>query len=66
MPIYEYICKRCNYTTEKLEKINEYSKNICPNCKEIHLERKISASNFKLKGNGWYKTDYKKIEKKDD
>lgn len=66
MPIYEYICKKCNYITEKLEKINENTKNNCPNCKTIQLEKKISASNFKLKGRGWYKTDYKKQNTSDE
>lgn len=66
MPIYEYICLKCNYTIEKLEKINENIKNICPNCKTTYLEKKISVSNFKLKGKGWYKTDYKKNNKNDE
>ena len=66
MPIYEYICLTCKYTIEKLEKINENIKNVCPNCKTIYLEKKISISHFKLKGKGWYKTDYKKDNKSTD
>lgn len=60
MPIYEYICNKCNTRTEKLEKINEKNETICPSCKENSLKKIISISNFNLKGSGWYKTDYKK------
>lgn len=58
MPIYEYICKTCNFSIEKLEKINDIHENTCPHCK-IKLKKIISKSNFDLKGKGWYKTDYK-------
>ncbi|HIH2763137.1 MAG TPA: FmdB family zinc ribbon protein [Candidatus Azoamicus sp.] len=59
MPIYEYICLKCNYKVEKLQKIDETYSDKCPKC-EIDLKKKISVSNFKLKGNGWYETDFKK------
>lgn len=59
MPIYEYLCKKCNYKIEKLHKIDEIYVEKCPNC-NLSLERMISSSNFKLKGTGWYETDFKK------
>lgn len=64
MPIYEYICKKCNFSTEMLEKITEDKKNLCPKCK-TDLNKIISKSYFNLKGNGWYKTDYKKNNEKE-
>lgn len=62
MPIYEYICKNCNITIEKIEKINEKNIQICEICKK-NLEKKISKTSFSLKGTGWYKTDYKNKDK---
>lgn len=57
MPLYEYRCEECGYQFERLMKMD--SKN--PDCPECNSEVKklISASNFELKGTGWYKTDFK-------
>lgn len=56
MPIFEYVCKSCNETFEVLEKpIFADEEKSCPNCGEKDLERIISASSFRLKGDGWYK-----------
>lgn len=60
MPIYEYLCKHCNYITDKLEKINDNTEKKCPRCETYSLKKIVSASNFQLKGSGWYKTDYKR------
>lgn len=59
MPIYEYVCPKCNYKVEKLHKIDEVYLEKCFKC-EVDLKKKISVSHFKLKGNGWYETDFKK------
>ncbi|HIH2762506.1 MAG TPA: FmdB family zinc ribbon protein [Candidatus Azoamicus sp. MARI] len=59
MPIYEYICVKCNYKVEKLHKIDESYFEKCQKC-DLELKKKVSASYFKLKGNGWYETDFKK------
>jgi hypothetical protein len=32
----------------------------CPECGEPQLRRLISAPRFRLKGQGWYETDFKK------
>ncbi len=62
MPIYEYLCEQCNYIMERLEKMTNDNKNkTCPKCKSDKFKKIMSASNFSLKGKGWYKTDYKKI-----
>lgn len=60
MPIYEYQCQRCSHELEKLQKISDEPLSICPECGEPHLKRKISAAGFRLKGGGWYETDFKK------
>ncbi|MCK4609185.1 MAG: zinc ribbon domain-containing protein [Gammaproteobacteria bacterium] len=59
MPIYEYICKKCGYKLEKLQKLNDSPLITCPSCQQDALSKLISASSFQLKGNGWYATDFK-------
>lgn len=36
----------------------------CPSCGESDLFRKISAVAFRLKGSGWYETDFKSENKR--
>ena len=36
----------------------------CPDCGEAELRRLVSAAAFRLKGSGWYETDFKKGRKK--
>ncbi len=57
MPIYEYVCARCNGVTEKIQKMDDPPLKKCPACGG-RLEKKVSAGAFVLKGTGWYATDY--------
>ncbi len=57
MPIYEYQCNRCNEIFEIFHKIEEEGKVACPKCLG-NARRLISASNFILKGSGFYVNDY--------
>lgn len=59
MPIYEYFCLGCNYTFEYFHKTSNIEKVICEKCGS-DVKKLVSKNNFHLKGNGWYKTDYKK------
>ena len=36
----------------------------CPECKKNTLKKLVSAPNFRLKGQGWYETDFKKDNQK--
>jgi len=36
----------------------------CPECEQPALKRLVSASAFRLKGSGWYETDFKKDNKR--
>ena len=36
----------------------------CPACGALRLKRLVSAPQFRLKGTGWYETDFKKDNKK--
>lgn len=59
MPIYEYQCESCKEKTTKLQKISDDPLVTCPKCKKDTLKKIISATSFKLKGTGWYETDFK-------
>lgn len=59
MPIYEYQCGACGHNLEALQKINESPLTECPACGKRSLQKCISATSFRLKGNGWYVTDFK-------
>ena len=60
MPIYEYACKNCDHTLDALQKMDEEPLVFCPSCGEAGLKKLISAPRFRLKGQGWYETDFKK------
>jgi putative FmdB family regulatory protein len=64
MPIYEYQCGACGHTLETLQKISEPPLTTCPACGADTLKKLISASAFRLKGGGWYETDFKTGSKK--
>lgn len=59
MPIYEYECSNCKFYVEALQKISEPPLRKCPSCKKQTLQRLVSAPVFRLKGGGWYETDFK-------
>jgi putative FmdB family regulatory protein len=64
MPIYEYQCQACQYELEALQKISDKPLVECPQCHEPQLKKKVSAAAFRLKGGGWYETDFKTGNKK--
>jgi putative FmdB family regulatory protein len=59
MPFYEYQCKNCGHTLEAMQKINDAPLKKCPHCGKSQLTRLMSAPVFRLKGGGWYETDFK-------
>ena len=60
MPIYAYACKQCDHTLDALQKMSDAPLVDCPSCGEPGLKRLLSAPRFRLKGQGWYETDFKK------
>ena len=64
MPIYEYVCTNCGHEMEALQKMSDAPIRICPQCREEALRKKVSAPSFRLKGGGWYETDFKSGNKK--
>jgi putative FmdB family regulatory protein len=59
MPIYEYQCGDCGHYLDALQKISDDPLKHCPDCGEPSLKRLVSAPRFRLKGSGWYETDFK-------
>src|SRR6187431_3739448 len=59
MPFYEYECPHCSYHDEVLQKITDKPKTQCPSCGKKGLKKLMSAPVFRLKGSGWYETDFK-------
>jgi putative FmdB family regulatory protein len=59
MPFYEYECSNCRFYVEVLQKISEQPLKKCPSCGKNALKKLVSAPVFRLKGSGWYETDFK-------
>jgi putative FmdB family regulatory protein len=59
MPFYEYQCKNCGHELEAMQKVSESPLKKCPHCGKSQLQRLMSAPVFRLKGGGWYETDFK-------
>ncbi len=59
MPFYEYHCANCGHHHEELQKVTDKPLRKCPACGKNKLNRLISAPVFRLKGGGWYETDFK-------
>jgi putative FmdB family regulatory protein len=59
MPFYEYQCKSCGHELEAMQKVSDSPLKKCPDCGKPQLQRLMSAPVFRLKGGGWYETDFK-------
>jgi len=59
MPFYEYECSSCKFYSELMQKISDPPLKKCPSCGKSTMKKLVSAPNFRLKGGGWYETDFK-------
>ena len=59
MPFYEYQCASCGHYFEAMQKITDAPLRKCPDCGKSALKKLLSAPVFRLKGSGWYETDFK-------
>tara|TARA_B100000214_G_C23898872_1_gene595501 strand:+ start:328 stop:699 length:372 start_codon:yes stop_codon:yes gene_type:complete len=66
MPIYAYRCNLCNFSKDILQKLSDKHLVICPECGENSFARQLTAAGFVLKGSGWYVTDFKNGQKKEE
>jgi putative FmdB family regulatory protein len=64
MPIYEYQCSSCGHRLETIQKFTDAPLTDCPDCGKAALQKLLSAPGFRLKGGGWYETDFKGGKKK--
>jgi len=64
MPFYEYQCAKCGHEEEVLQKISDKPLKKCPECGKSAMKKMVSAAAFRLKGSGWYETDFKSGNKK--
>ena len=64
VPIYEYACRSCQHRFETIQKVSEPVLTDCPECGETTLKKLLSAPVFRLKGSGWYETDFKNANRK--
>ena len=64
MPIYEYQCAACGHEAEVFQRMSDPDETHCPQCGKPDFQRMISAAGFRLKGGGWYETDFKSGNKK--
>lgn len=64
MPFYEYKCSNCGYEEEVLQKISDKPLKKCAECGKSTMKKMVSAAAFRLKGGGWYETDFKSGKKK--
>jgi putative FmdB family regulatory protein len=59
MPFYEYECAHCKFYKEVMQKVSDAPLKKCPSCGRNALKKLVSAPVFRLKGAGWYETDFK-------
>jgi len=59
MPFYEYQCSNCGHKMEAMQRLHDSPLKKCPQCGKPQLQRLMSEPVFRLKGGGWYETDFK-------
>ena len=64
MPIYEYQCQGCGHQFDIIQKVSDKKLTLCPKCNQHKLKKLVTSAGFKLKGTGWYETDFKTGSKK--
>ena len=64
MPIYEYKCSKCEHQFEIIQRFSDNPPESCPECGQKSIKKLVSAPSFRLKGGGWYETDFKTGSKK--
>jgi putative FmdB family regulatory protein len=59
MPIYAFDCDACGHHFDRLQKLSDPDPDTCPSCGKPAVRRALTAPSFRLKGAGWYETDFK-------
>ena len=63
MPIYEYLCEKCQHEFEREQRITDDPVKTCPACRSRKVKKLISQTSFVLKGGGWYSDLYSSTKK---
>jgi putative FmdB family regulatory protein len=64
MPIYEYECRDCNRTFERLQHFTDEPVKVCPECGGP-VQRIIQPVGIIFKGSGFYVTDNRQLAAKE-
>ena len=64
MPIYDYQCKAGGHQMEAIQRMSDAPLTDCPACHQPALSKQVTAASFRLKGKGWYETDFKTGKRK--
>ena len=60
MPIYAYSCTACGQELELLQPMQAPAPDSCAVCGAVGaLRKQVTAAAFRLRGSGWYETDFK-------
>ncbi|MCK9514524.1 MAG: FmdB family zinc ribbon protein [Ottowia sp.] len=59
MPIYSYKCESCGFKKDVLQKMSDQPLSVCPSCGVDAFAKQVTAAGFRLKGTGWYVTDFR-------
>ena len=63
MPVYEYLCEKCDHEFEREQRITDPPVKTCPECRSRKVKKLISRTSFVLKGSGWYSDLYSSAKK---
>jgi putative FmdB family regulatory protein len=69
MPLYRYVCDKCDQGQEEHRKIEDRDRmpSVCPSCGATGLfYRETEAPAFLLKGAGWHNQEYNKHRRRKD
>ncbi len=65
VPIYAYKCSACGHEQDVLQKMSDPLLTDCPECQQSTYVKQVTAAGFRLKGTGWYVTDFRDNNKPD-
>ncbi len=65
VPIYAYKCSSCGNEQDILQKMSDPVLTVCPECKQETFVKQVTAAGFRLKGTGWYVTDFRDNNRSD-
>ena len=57
MPLYEYVCDKCEHRFEVIQKFSDELVSTCPE-RGGTVTKQMSSPAIQFKGTGWYITDY--------